>query len=486
MKFYLSIFIACCLLCGCGAFTKKDDIASAVVSKEKLREDFYKLKRIVQTAHAGAYTYNTPAQVEFLFDSIYNSIDASLTIRDFYNKVDYAIDRLACIHSSTDLPDVYYDSISNRPLFFPIPMIVINDRVYVNSKSYTIPLGSEVVAINDQPILNLVKKLGVYKHTDGQSNPIRHSAIDDDFAINYYLAYGPCKEFELQYYDTTSKKLQRTNVTGEKLKDINDNMYNDTWYFFPSDAPYDFEVLDDRSTAILTVRSFSYKTYVTATAFKHFLENSFRIIFQNDIRNLIIDCRNNGGGQYSNTYPLLCYLLNSPIKEYDSSTRRFEKLPFPELLAAEDTARISEEDTTWKVFTKHGSELYIENDDQVTLWEPSNIGFKGKLFVITNSYVASAASNFVSILKERTNAFIVGDETAGNSVVHNAYTFAYELPNTHIKVTIPTRKYYQPVKETPHGRGVMPHKRITYSIEDVISNTDQPLNYILDSLISNK
>ncbi len=486
MKFYFGFFITSFFLCSCGAFVSKEDIVTAVTGKEKLREDIYLLKRIVQKAHAGAYTYNSPAQIEFLFDSIYNSIDVSMTIKDFYNKVDYAIDRLGCIHSSAALPGVYYDSISDRALFFPIPMIVINDRVYVNSKAYTVPLGSEVVAINDEPILNLVKKLSVYKHTDGYSNPIRNSAVDDDFAINYYLAYGPYKKFALQYYDTASKKLQQTNVTAETLKDINDNMYSDTWYFFPTDAPYDFEVLDDKSTAVLTVRSFSFKTYATSTAFSHFLENSFRIIYQNNIQNLIIDCRSNGGGQYSNTYPLLCYLLNSSIKEYDSSTRRFEKLPYPELLAAEDTSRISDEDTTWKVFTKQNNDLYTENDDQVTLWEPSNIAFKGKLFVITNAYVASAASNFVSILKEQTNAYIVGDETAGNSVVHNAYTFTYELPNTHIKVTIPTRKYYQPVKETLHGRGVTPHKQMTYTIDDVINNTDRPLNYILDSLIRKK
>jgi len=483
MKFHYSLIVIVLLFCSCGAFTAKDNFQSKVISKEKLREDFYLLKQIVQQAHSGAYLYNTPQQLDFVFDSMYNTIDAPLTIREFFNKVDFVIDRLHCIHSDTELPGEYYDSISNHAWFFPVPLIVVDRKIYVNSTAYTVPLGSEVVSINRQPAAQLIQQLGTYRHTDGYSNAIRNSAIDDYFALNYFLAYGPSAKFELQYYDTASHLLQTTSVTAEKLKDINNNMYNDTWYFFPSDAAYDFEMLDDQNTAVLTVRTFDFSTYASSTAFKHFLHNSFRMIYQNSIKNLVIDCRNNGGGQYSNTYPLLSYLLEAPIKEYDSSVRRFVKLPFREYIASADTARLQEEDTTWKFFSPLGNGCYCENSDQVSVWDPSDIGFRGNIYVITNSYVASAASNLVAILKERTNAYVVGDETAGNSVVHNAYTFNYELPHTHLQVRIPTRKYHQPVVASPQGRGVIPHKKITFTIRDVIDNTDRPLHFILDSLI---
>ncbi|MBL0358710.1 MAG: hypothetical protein IPP72_18420 [Chitinophagaceae bacterium] len=474
------------LLQGCFGSNEKKDIITGTISKEKLRDDIALLKNMVQQVHAGAYAYNTPAQISFLFDSIYNTIEDPLTTREFFNKVDCAIDRLRCIHSSTTLPDIYYDSISNKAMFFPVPLLVINDRLYVNSAAYSLQLGSEVVAVNEHPARNLIKELCIYAHTDGYSDTAKHGAIDDDFGLNYYMAYGAFDKFTLQYTDTGSGQIRTRIVDAEKLKDINKNMYNDTWYFYPGDASYDFEMMDDKNAAVLTIRTFGYETYATRTAFNHFIENSFRLVYQNNISNLIIDLRNNSGGYYSSTYPVLNYLVNTTLPEYDSATRRFDKLPFTAYIAATDTSKLSNEDSIRKNFTLIRDGIYAENNEAITVWEPAQHLFKGRLFVIVNEHVASAASNFAAILKERTNAIIIGEETGGNNAAHNAMVFTYELPNSHLRVDIPTKRYYQPVQQMHTGRGVIPHKYMPFTVQDVIDNTDRPMNYILDSLLTNK
>lgn len=486
MKSSFNLLVLCLSLQGCYSSTESRDTLTSTVSKDKLKEDFYLLQRIVQTAHAGAYVYNTPPQVSFLFDSVCNTINGPLTTREFYNKVDYVLDRLGCIHTKTILPDEYHDTLNNRSMFFPVPLIVIDKKIYVNTKSFNIPLGSEVLAVNNVYADELIKKLSVYTHTDGHSDKVRNSAVDDDFAINFYMAFGAFEKFTLKYIDAETGKIELVNVAAEKLKTINSNAYNDTWYFFSGDASYDFEIMDESNTAVLTVRTFGFDTYATSTAFSHFLDNSFRLIRQNNIRNLIIDIRNNGGGLYSNTYPLLAYLLDKPVYEYDSSIRRFDHLPYAEYVAAEDTASLKNEDTTRKQFTQIRPGIYAENKDQVTLWQPNNYVFKGHLYVITNPFVVSAAATFAAVLKDRTNAYIVGEETAGNAMAHNACVFAYELPNSHLRVNIPTRRFYQPVKARQNDGGIMPDKYMPFTLQDVLDNNDRPLTYILDSLISRK
>lgn len=484
MKIFCSCIFLLLLLQGCG--DNKKDLVTATTSEEKLREDFLLLKKIVTAAHAGAYAYNTPAQLNALFDSVYKTIDHPLTTREFFNKVDGVIDWLRCIHSRTTLPDEYYDSISNKTMFFPIPLLVINNRLYINTNNWTfLKPGSEVIAINDKPATELIAEMGRYTHTDGYSDNIKHDAVNDEFGLNYYLAYGGFKKFSLRYSEPGESKYKSINVDARKLKKINNDMYNDTWYFYPGDAMYDFEILDDKHTAILTIRSFSYDTYSLSTAFSHFIDNSFRMIFQNDIRNLVIDCRNNGGGQYASTYPVLSYLVNHQLAEYDSAIKRYDKLPYPEYVAEEDTARLSEEDSSRKGYVKLRPGVYAENKDSITVWDPVDKVFKGKLFVITNDHVISAASNFAAILKDQTDAFLIGDETGGNHNAHNSYVFTYELPNSHLKVNIPTRRYYQPVPAFQVGRGVIPHKLMPLTVEDVIDNRDGPLAYILDSMIRN-
>lgn len=483
MKLLLKLLILCFLLHGCFGSNESTDILNVAIPENKLNEDFYLLEKIVQQAHAGVYAYNTPAQIESLFDSINNTIDGPLTMREFYNKVDCALDRLCCIHTKSILPDDFYDSLSNRAMFFPVPLIVVGEKIYINSKAYNITLGSQVLSLNDIAASELIKKLAVYRHTDGHSDKIRNSAIDDYFAFNFYMAFGAFKKFKLKVNDAETGKVEDITVTAEKLKDIDNNAYNDSWYFFATDAPYDLEIKDYNSTAILTLRTFNYSTYVTSTAFDHFVDNSFRLIKQSNIRNLIIDCRNNGGGYYSSTYPVLSYLLDKPVYEYDSSIRRFYMLPYSEHVAPEDTSRINEEDSIRKYFKQIRPGIYREDKDQVKLWEPNDFVFRGRLFVITNPFVISAASTFVAVLRDRTDAYIIGEETAGNYAAHNANIFTYELPNSHIRVNIPTRRFYQPVQKKQNGDGVLPDKYMPFTLQDVKDNTDGPLTYILDSLI---
>jgi len=486
MKFFSGLVICALILKSCNSNSEKKDIINEVIAVENLREDLVILKGIVKQAHAGAYLYNTREEVDFLFDSIVNSVVRPLTTREFYNKVDQSLERLRCAHTVTYLPEVYYDSISNHALFFPVPLIVVDDRLYVNSNAFSIPLGAEVIAVNENPAKNLVKGMSSFTHTDGFSNGVKSNALNEEFAINYFLAYGPSKEFEIRYFDTSIQNTQVTRITADKLKDINANSYSDTWFFFANDVLYDLEIIDSISTAVLTLRTFYFKTYPSATAFSHFVDNSFRLIRQNKINNLVIDCRDNGGGFYASTYPVLNYLIDKPLLEFDSSIRYFDKLPFPQYLTKEEDLNKTIEDTTAVDFTEIRPGVYSLNKDKIEIWQPNDYVFKGKVFVITNPFIISAASNFVSILKDQKRAFILGEETAGNYSVHSARTFSYQLPNSKISVDIPTRRFYQPVSKSGNGRGVIPDKYMSPALHDIIGNIDRPLTYILDSMIAKK
>jgi C-terminal processing protease CtpA/Prc len=181
---------------------------------------------------------------------------------------------------------------------------------------------------------------------------------------------------------------------------------------------------------------------------------------------------------------VLSYLVNKNLAEYDSSIKRYDKLPYAEYVAAEDTSRLKNEDTARKNYDQLRPGIFSEKKDVIAVWEPAQHIFKGRLFVIINDHVASAASNFTAILKENTNALIIGDETGGNNAAHNAAVFTYELPNSHLKINIPTKRFYQPVLQQTNGKGVTPHKYMPVTVEDVINNSDRPLNYILDSLLT--
>lgn len=481
MRFFRFTIIVCYVfLSGCYA---KEDIEFKKFDETQLKQDIEILKGIVTDMHAGAYAYNSPAALNKLFDSVKNSINSPLTTRLFFNKVNYILDRLKCIHTDAYVPDAYYDSISKRAIFFPTPLVNINGKLYVNSDIQNIPLGAQVLSINDIPASKIINDLQFFRHADGNSFAIRKTAIDEDFAYNYFLAYGDAAEFSIDFIKDSSIKTETKIFEAEKLTDLYENRNSTSFYYFPTDVDYDFEIDDDYKTATLTLRSLNFYSYNSVHAFNNFLSNSFRLIKQNGIKNLIIDCRNNGGGYYTPTYTLLSYLVNKKLPEYDSATQRFEKLSYTQYIAPEDTYKIEEQDSAFLNYKKLYKGLYTLNTDEITKWEPQKERFKGQIYVITNGQVISAAATLVAVLKDKTNAVIVGEETGGGNDAHNAGMVNFILPHSKIKVDIPTRRHYQPVDKKQVGRGVLPTKEILFTVKDLINNTDSPLSYIYDSLI---
>ena len=470
-------------LAGCSLGENKEDITYKKFDTAELKEDLKILRGIITDMHAGAYSYNTAAQLDHIFDSINLSIGNPLTITEFYNKVNRIIESLRCIHSEAGFPDVFFDSINNRPVFFPTPVVDINDRLYVNSDIQKIPLGAEIMSINSISAKKIIDSLRTYYHTDGYSNEAKKAAIDEDFAYNFFLAFGGAKTYTVAYKKNSNSRVERKTFFGEKLKDIDENIYDTRFFYFANDVDYDLEINDDYNAATITIRTFSFNTYNAQQAFNNFLKNSFRLIKQSGIKNLIIDCRNNGGGNYSATYSLLSYLVDKTLPESDSVFQRFEKLSFIQYIAAEDTGNIADEDTAYLSYNRLSNRLYKLIDSNIKRWEPQPEIFKGRLFVIINGHVISAAATFASVLKDNTKAYFVGEETGGACDAHNASVISFVLPNTKIKIDVPLRRYYQPVVNRLPGRGVIPDKAISLTREDLIGNLDQPISYIFDSII---
>ena len=80
-----------------------------------------------------------------------------------------------------------------------------------------------------------------------------------------------------------------------------------------SDVPYSLEILPG-NTALLTISSF---WIGSESAYKRFLKNAFLSIRQKETENLIIDVRNNEGGNDKRGAILLSWLMSEEFRYYD-------------------------------------------------------------------------------------------------------------------------------------------------------------------------
>jgi Peptidase family S41 len=451
-----------------------------------LKEDIKILKGIVMDMHGGAYTYNKPQDLAACFDSVSNSINENLTTRLFFQKIDFLVDKLRCIHTSAYFPKELYDSISNREIFFPTPLILLSNKLFVNTNMQNIPLGAEILSINGMNASVIIKRIKRHEHKDGYNLEERSESIDYSFPFNFYLEFGGFKKFDIEYLPDSSKTSTLETYSAEKLNTLYDNEDFSPYLSIPLDVNYNLQMLDGGKTALFSIRTFHLVSNNAKESFCNFLDNSFQLIKQKGTENVIIDCRDNSGGFYDMTYSFLSYLVDKKMPEYDSSFQRFKHLTYTKYVALEDTIKIKDEDTAYLKYTKIDKKLYKLKPEEIEVWAPNKYLFKGNIYVIVNSYVASAASTFAAVLQDKTNAILFGEETGGSNNEHNADIIKFELPYSKIKIDIPLRKYYQPILHVIKGRGVIPNKKFTISQRDLIDGKDEPLDYILDSIIKKR
>ncbi|MDH5399599.1 MAG: S41 family peptidase, partial [Cyclobacteriaceae bacterium] len=156
--------------------------------------------------------------------------------------------------------------------------------------------------------------------------------------------------------------------------------------------------------------------------------------------NLIIDLRNNGGGDpYAGSY-LMQYIANKPFSYFHQDVRMYSAL-------------------------------------KKTI-QPKPNRFKSKPYILTNGYCFSTTGHFSSIVRENNFGIFVGDET-GATYTCNDNSKGITLKNTKLSINLPRNTYYTTASTLTNEHGIIPDHYVLPDIKSILSNTDTVLNYTL-------
>ena len=116
------------------------------------------------------------------------------------------------------------------------------------------------------------------------------------------------------------------------------------------------------------------------------------------------------------------------------------------------------------------------------IMQPEADAYKGKVYLLTDTYTLSAAESFTLDMKESGNVTLIGEATGGDT--GNGPRPFRTKHRTYFR--IPTRQPDVSPKGFPmEGIGIPPHHRVSQTIADFIKNEDTVLNYTV-GLITEK
>lgn len=447
------------------------------LTKEQAKEDFMIYINSLKEAYPGLYDVVTENELEdYIAETIayIDSSDGDISFDRFMNKIIYGT--ISKIHDS----HIYFKGFPwKREMQCPTGYAALHfgwigdTLVCTNAiKEYEHLIGKEAVSINGmsadsmknilitEPVGYDAKVESVkeyYLATFGYTGDGKNMNVDVEFADEgkmYFPEISDSREFVYNYRDFVNTNRHKEGYTTTILND---------------------------STAYIGLTTFSLNQ-VQVEEIGAFIDSV------SNKPNLIIDVRNNGGGEGWVIDKLYSYIAGEPFT-VDSHSKVNKQSGYE--CFKYSLNRVPEDDTFSNYVEEPGREGYYQRSEDVSAIgvADSVINYKGRVYVLINELSASAATLFPAMLIRSHRGVTVGRETRTAYHFMNAVRFVdLRLPNSLATITIPLVKcvFDTVVNErVPYGRGVLPDYYVPITIEEMsYENGDAILNYTLN-LIEN-
>lgn len=437
-----------------GEFAKNTDSANPIHAKEvlsgttaydkkyakwALQEDFAQLQNLIESNHPKLYTDRK--KLSELYVSQYELIEDGMTELQFFRLVSPIASALNCGHTSLNLSSEYQRKASTEGKYFPLPLRFLNNRAYIvqNEKAKDIPLGSELIRINGQTTQEMITTLFENMSADGQNQTRKVLFLNDWFGYLYHNYIDYFGVFDITYLTPmgTTGTAHIEGVTQKELREIYTPAYlNRT-------VPYLSEFYDDY--AVLTLYTFSANGAYSLNDFNSFIDAFFEQCSQKKIEHLILDVRDNGGGEPRVASHLFSYL---------------EKIEQP-------------------YFSTSSPNYYDGLKDPIPF---ARNHYDHALYVLMNGGSFSTSGHLLALLKSQDVGIFIGEESGGSFACSDS-SKDFVLTHTKIQFRSSTQIWKVAAEGLLPGRGIIPDFEVIPTIEEYLyQNKDVVKQFAIDKI----
>ncbi len=446
------------------------------LSPAALKEDFERLRFSLEEAHAGLYRYTPQAQMDKHFGALESKLSRPMRISEFYAGVLKLIAAIRDGHTRVRGPDDFNTWLRQRPIRPPFAIHFEGRRIRVLrdvSGGEPSAVGCDVLAVNGRPIGEVVDALLRYLPGDGHSQSRRiNLEYPDVFGGLFAMEYGETQTYVYRLRSADGKERD-VEVTGLSVEELEKRIGP----LRPRPSGPLLSLRFEGEVAVLTVRSFGGRTRsADGTSYPDFLIEAFRTLGKKKTESLIIDVRDNGGGDDEYGQMLYAHLAPAPFRYYDRLQMNKEKYEFLRWIGARDTGR-----PLASLRRDEKGRLVRTDHPNLGLKPPREPVFSGRVFILENGRSFSATGEFMTTVYANKRGVFIGDESgAGITGNTSGIMIALKLPNSGIMIPIPMVGYYMAGDHGPHPeRGILPDHEVIPTVEDILAGRDSVMEFAL-------
>ncbi len=465
-----NLFLALCLALGFSLAP-----AAPELSAEQARRDLRILQRAFVDLHPGLYRYATPAQIEAGFAAAQAEVANGASRAQLYLLATRLAASVRCGHTWTNpsnQPPAVQQMLGRQTL--PLVLRFVEGRLrVVASATPAVPAGSELLAIEGLTPAEIAAALLPYLRADGSSDGKRLIQLDDDanggvMQRLFPLLFPPAPEgWRLRLADgrevrvpvlSAAEREQALHAAGWRAPDP-------AW-----------RLRIDAGVAVLTLPTFAFwdRKFDGAA----FLDRTFDELAARGIDGLVIDLRDNEGGDDAVGRALLAHLIRAPFTQPGSRRESaYERVPYG-LARYLDTWDFGFFDRTGQVTRIEESRNWRLADSPPQVTEPVVQPFQGRVVALVGPQNSSAGYLIARDLKASGAATLLGQPTGGNLRGLNGGQLAWiTLPASGVAVDIPLVAHFAP--GDPPDAGVQPDVVLRPRWTDVAAGVDTELDAAL-------
>ena len=447
------LYILTLIVLSCFVSKAQDTLKNKVpktFSINQLKSDFVFFRTVMENAHPSLYRYLPKDSVNRYFDTTFNKIDQPLTDVAYWKLLQNILAKVGSGHTTLTLENSLAFNNDMHDIL-PFSVQIQDNRLFISQlyrkADTTFKVGDEILVINNEYAASILEQMRGLVTGDGYSDSFKDFKIQKSFPGIFNLLHGDQYHFMIFYKHGGHVKKQMVRSLVLRLGNRTAPPKSDPDQIkltYPADIP---------ATAVLKISNFTYKDYSSIH------RSYFKELEKNNIKNLIVDLRDNTGGSEDVCIDLMQYLMDN---------RFYFHIAQEGVLNAEDLKYFADRSNK-----SPGSANLTSLQNERSFFRVTNSGneqqlvsgkrFKGNIYILVNRGTFSAASLFAVAVKAQRECTVIGEETGGGKAgCDGGEIMKVILPETRICLYIPTLWTYSASKDQNTGEGLKPDIEFSY------------------------